>query len=319
MEHKVLRETWRLGCEYLMQGITWVDSAPYLDTVDVSGRRPELYPLSDQFVGMRISAETRFCLGRYDFIDKTGIRHVSCPNQLPAATGTQCLECAGRDEFRFAHHFHTGGFVPEALAHYMAQPHWIYVATFGDATSKVGTAADVRKQSRLDEQGALAATYVARVADGRVARVLEDKITAVLNLGQTKRRAAKVAALARQMPRGQIEQRHAETVAQVVRLLEEIPRSSSTEIPIERWPPPSAYAPFLDSRPRNDWVLYPHSLESGEHGFYISGCAGPAALAGTDSAPGAPLYVIDIGGMKGTRVIAGTYTSPNAEVQTALF
>jgi hypothetical protein len=42
----------------------------------------------------------------------------------------------------------------------MSQPHWLYIATFTHAASKVGTVAAPRRKSRLDEQGPLYATYL---------------------------------------------------------------------------------------------------------------------------------------------------------------
>src|SRR5262249_33749741 len=124
------------------------------------------------------------------------VEAVACPDRAPAVTGGQCAACTSQDEFRFAHHFHSGGHVPDALAAYMAQPHWLYLATFTDGTTKVGTAADPRRRSRLDEQGALFATYLAQSPDGRAVRYLEDALTRRLTLTQTVRATTKLRSLA---------------------------------------------------------------------------------------------------------------------------
>lgn len=79
----------------------------------------------------------------------------------------------------------------------MAQPHWLYLATFADGTTKVGTTAGPRKRSRLAEQGALFATYLAASPDGRRVRFLEDALTSRLGLTQTVRA---VRALLTQLP-----------------------------------------------------------------------------------------------------------------------
>ena len=311
--------TWRVGAEYLIQGVKWVDSTPLLDVVDIGSARGELYRLNDEFLGLKVQPGPTYCLGRYSFVDVTGIEHIRCPDQLPSVANGQCTNCAARDEFRFAHHFHTGGYAPDSLVAYMMQPHWLYVATFGDATSKIGTAADVRKQSRLDEQGALAATYVGLAVDGKIARFAEDTVTARLNLRQTKRRSAKVAALAGMLPHTEIEERHAETVAAVLNLLRDVSARVPLELLSKKWLPPPAFSVFLDSEPRTDWVAYPHALSVGEHGFYVRGCAGPAALARTSRDNDAPWFVVDVGALKGRRVIVGNYASAEAMVQTALF
>jgi hypothetical protein len=314
-----IAEKWTNGKEYLLQGIVWRDGVPYLDAVDVSSASPRLYTVIDQKFSFRVSGDGHYCLGRYDFVNSTGITHVSCPEQLLAVANAQCQKCAARDEFRFAHQYHLGGFAPDSLRAYMTQPHWVYIATFADSTSKVGTAAEVRKRSRVDEQGAVAATYVARVGDGRLARVVEDAISKDAHLGQTKRRSAKIAALSRPVPCHEVEEEHLRVVKNVLEILEGMSFSAVIERPAERWVPPSAYCAFLDSRSREDWIQYPHSLETGEHAFRVSGCAGPAALARSDDASDAPWYVVDLGGMKGTRVLVGNYAPPVAEVQTSLF
>jgi hypothetical protein len=78
----------------------------------------------------------------------------------------------------------------------MNQPHWLYLATFADGATKVGTAAEPRKQSRLDEQGAMRATYLTTTPDGRAVRHLEDAVTRGLQIPQTVRAMTKLKALA---------------------------------------------------------------------------------------------------------------------------
>ncbi len=78
----------------------------------------------------------------------------------------------------------------------MDQPHWLYLATFADGATKVGTAAEPRKQSRLDEQGALFATYRTKSPNGHAVRHLEDALSHDLHVPQTVRAATKLKALA---------------------------------------------------------------------------------------------------------------------------
>ena len=311
--------TWSAGTEYLAQGVVWIDGIPHLDVVDIRRKQVEVYPVLGQRVGLEVASDRHFCMGRYAPVGGTGIAHVPCPAQSPATEKDQCSDCAARDEFRFAHHVHRGGYLPDVMATYLAQPHWVYVATFADGSSKVGTAAAVRKRSRLDEQGATTATYVALAGNGRIARFAEDEATQQLHLRQTKRRSAKVAALVQPAPPGHIEQQHRETVERLLHLLKPMTATTDLALPVEHWVPPAAYAPFLDERSRTDWVPYPHDLGSGEHGLYIEGCAGPAALVRTRDDADAPYYVADLGLLKGRRVIAGDHVSPDATVQTALF
>ncbi|MEU6997287.1 DUF2797 domain-containing protein [Nonomuraea sp. NPDC046570] len=276
-------------------------------------------PLRNRRLGIRVTAPERYCTGRYGFVDEIGTELVPCPAHQPAASGGQCAQCATRDEFRQAHHFHIGGSTSSALVRYMAQPHWLYIATFADATSKVGTAAELRKRSRVDEQGAAMASYVARTSDGKVARNVEDAITRALNVPQTKRRNAKVAALAAPAPRRDIAAQHARTVGQVSELLAGWDHTAGLTPKAEPWTPPAGVDMFLDSPPAGGWARYPHDLQAGEHGFHVDACAGPAVLARTQPSDDATRFVIDLGGLKGLRITTGDFVSPESMTQSALF
>ncbi|MGA9870759.1 MAG: DUF2797 domain-containing protein, partial [Rhodococcus sp. (in: high G+C Gram-positive bacteria)] len=94
------------------------------------------------------------------------------------------------------HTVHRGGFVSKSLEPHVMQPHWLYIATFANGVHKVGTAANTRKWGRLAEQGAICAEYVAWAVDGKVVRLLEDRVTEELQVRQAVRSSAKAAALA---------------------------------------------------------------------------------------------------------------------------
>ena len=60
---------------------------------------------------------------------------------------------------------------------YIEQPHYLYLACFGDEVVKVGMASEERKHERLWEQGPLAAFYVATAPDGITIRQLEVEVS----------------------------------------------------------------------------------------------------------------------------------------------
>ena len=74
-----------------------------------------------------------------------------------AERGFQCGACFARDDLRHMHDFHRSGHAPAGMRDYLAQPHWLYIATFADGTTKVGTASERSKWRRLAEQGAVVA------------------------------------------------------------------------------------------------------------------------------------------------------------------
>ncbi|MER7540717.1 DUF2797 domain-containing protein [Streptomyces sp. NPDC097704] len=297
---------------YVCHGITWANGEPRLVLAPVSDGSLVHAEVMGRRLSYQVSGTGRWCTGRYRFADRVRVEAVACPGRAPAETGAQCAACIAKDEFRFAHRSHSGGHVPDALAAYMAQPHWLYLATFADGTTKVGTAAEPRGRSRLDEQGALVATYLAKSPDGRTVRFIEDALTHRLGLTQTVRAAAKLKALAGLRDLAPARAAHDRQLDRAAGALAEM------DVPAvpEPWTPPSQ-GDLLRS-PCTDRVLYPHDPREGEHGLKVLSCVGSQVLAVLD---GDDLpCLLDLGALKGCRITFGPqFSSPAAAVQSALF
>lgn len=310
----------QLDSELLCLGVSWADGAPALDLSDVGTAAAVRVPLLTHRLGYRVATPGRFCTGSSAFVpDENRTARVPCPNRRPAVKSGQCGQCAARDEFKFAHRFHTGGYASPALTRYMAQPHWLYIATFADGSSKVGTAVDQRKRTRLDEQGAIMASYVARAADGKSVRIAEDSVTSQLAVTQYRRRNAKTAALASPAPHDTIAANHTRTVERATELLAAWKPDSGITPVTESWTPPAELNLFRDRRPTGGWTAYPNDLKTGDHGFVVEACSGPAVLARIESAADAPRYIADLGELKGARIILGDYASSASMFQDSLF
>lgn len=227
------------------------------------------------------------------------------------------------------HHAHSGGHVPEALGRYLAQPHWLYIATFADGAHKVGTASDARKRVRLDEQGAVRATYVAHTDDGLAVRVLEDDVTEHVGVPQTRHKTSKAAALTRALPPATLDAAHAECVAVVEAHL----RSAGLEVdamPHEPWQPPAMHEAFL-SAGRGIHPVYPHALTDGAHCLTPVGLVGSVALvrvnddedvtaACPENDAGEPLMLVDLDALGGRRItLDDAARSPESVAQHSLF
>lgn len=312
--HDVVR---RPAAGALCRGVDWPDRRPELDLVTVDTAVDMPTPLLHGRLGLRTVAAGPFCLGATRTVGGR-IAHVPCPRQARAVSGRQCEECAAKDEFRFAHHVHLGGYVPDALARYLAQPHWVYIATFADATSKVGTASGPRKASRLDEQGAVRATYVAYTPDGRTARVFEDAITERAGIAQTKRRITKATALERPATSEALTAEHRDAVEQATEVLASQSDDPGVELHREPWEPPAAMIGFFADVPIGGWLPYPHNLVGGDHGFHIDAVAGSTVLARIREHDDVR-YVVDLGALAGCRIALGAYASPDTPVQMSLF
>jgi hypothetical protein len=315
--------SWRTGAEYLFLGVSWRTGAPCLDVIDVEARTPYQFPMFLKRLGVKRGTSGKFCTGRFGIVAETSTERVPCAAERLAKRSGQCEQCAAQDEFKLIHHVHTGGQATPALTRYMAQPHWVYIATFADAASKVGTAAELRKKSRLAEQGPIMASFVARAADGKIARYIEDAVTRTLEVSQFKRGAAKVAALASPVDSRIIAEHHDKTVKRAGEMVDDWARRSSGVAPLaERWNRPEEMEPFLGPRQAGGWTPYPHDLQSGQHRLFVDACAGQGLLARTSESEqdDDPVrYTVDLGKLKGLRIVTGDYSSPEFSVQSALF
>ncbi|WP_326549981.1 DUF2797 domain-containing protein [Micromonospora sp. NBC_01813] len=301
---------------YTCHGVTWATGKPTLLLANASAHRLEHVEIVGRALGFRATKAARYCTGRYRFVGTYKVEPLPCPRQAEAAVGDQCASCSAQDEFRLAHRFHHGGYVPDSLHAYMAQPHFLYLATFAHAVSKVGTAARPRKSSRLNEQGPIRATYLAEVADGRTVRHLEDSLSAHLGVAQTIRAAAKVAALVTPDIE-EAEAAHENLLARAVAHLADL-----RQTPInEAWSPPVASQKLTTPPGQHQRVSYPHDLREGKHGFYIESCLGTAVLVRLtpEPDPDPTRYVVDLNALRGAHVDLGNFSSPPTPTQAALF
>ncbi|CAN7477579.1 DUF2797 domain-containing protein [Arthrobacter sp. LjRoot14] len=315
---------------YLVHGVFW-DGAPpgspagpgsvkrdggtpVMRLQDPSGGFRELELDAGSRLGFRVAAEGKFCLGHHKVHGPADRDHVLCPAKAPAVRGSQCERCFVVDDSRLIHDFHRGGGVPPGLRAYLMQQHWLYVATFANGASKVGTASNLRKWNRLAEQGAVAARYIARTDDGRVVRILEDMLTRDAGLPQQVRSAAKAAALAAPAPAVELDALNRQLAGDARALLVRA-GGEGFEVVDEQWVRPGLADRACAAAVRH---AYPQDLGSGAHGFRIaalSGSVAVAALAGTELE-----FVVNLGQLKARSVELGEhYTSEVPAVQESLF
>uniref|UniRef100_UPI000462D553 DUF2797 domain-containing protein n=1 Tax=Arthrobacter sp. TB 26 TaxID=494420 RepID=UPI000462D553 len=259
------------------------------------------------------AAGGKYCLGHHKVHGPADRDHVLCPDRAQAVRGSQCERCFVVDDSRLIHDFHRGGHVPPGLRAYLMQPHWLYIATFANGASKVGTAANLRKWKRLAEQGAVTARYVARADDGRVVRNLEDLVTRDAGVPQQIRSAAKAAALTGPAPAVELDALNCR-LAGVVRGLLSGAGGGGFEVVDERWLRPGLSDAVCGPAVRH---AYPHELSTGAHGFRIDSLSGSVALAGLD---GADLeFVVNLGQLKARTIELGDHGSDVPAVQEPLF
>ncbi|NJC23216.1 hypothetical protein BJ994_002292 [Arthrobacter pigmenti] len=268
---------------------------------------------SRELFGFRVygAPGQRYCLGYAHSLGPTERRSFSCPTQTTAERGYQCGPCFARDDFRFMHDVHRSGLAPEGLAAYLAQEHWLYVATFADGSTKIGTASNRSKWTRLAEQGAVVARYVAHADNGRIVRVLEDAVTRHAGLPQAVRSAVKTAGLSRPLAEGRLDQANEEHTSAVRDLLREgIELDGYREVK-EQWDPPESWKQVLAARA----PVYARSLEGGEHGGIVTALLGQSALLELPEGR----FLLDLSRLRGKRLELGEFRSPPIAVQDELF
>jgi hypothetical protein len=264
-------------------------------------------------LGFRLAAGGKHCLGHHKVHGPADRDHVLCPARALAVKGSQCERCVAVDDSRLIHDFHRGGYVPPGLRDYLMQPHWLYIATFANGASKVGTAANLRKWKRLAEQGAVVARYVAEAADGRVVRILEDLVTRDAGIPQQIRSAAKASALACPSPAAELDARNSRLAADVRTLLSGAGGGGFSVVD-ELWRrPPLSHAVCAPAARH----AYPTELSTGSHGFRIDSLSGSAALARLD---GADLeFVVNLAQLKARIIELGDHGTGVPAVQESLF
>ncbi len=284
---------------------------------------PSSLPLSaGQWLRFAVHEGPRRCVGSFAVHGPTESVHRPCPQLATAQRGYQCGSCFARDDFRFMHDFHRSGVAPTGLRSYLGQPHWLYVATFADGATKVGTASQRSKFSRLAEQGAVVAQYVARADDGRIVRQLEDLVTAHLGLTQQIRSTAKSAALLNPKPAPELAAVNAGHGRAVRDALHGVGLAGFCSVN-ERWERPTVACGLAEQEggaaQRRHAYPSAHGTPglSGEHGLLIKSVLGPYLLAGIDALE--TDFVVDLGQLKGRRITLGNYRSAVPAVQNALF
>lgn len=309
---------------YLCSGVNWHDSGPVLSLQEVTehdgvadglgSTAHDLLLASGTRVGFEVAAEGKYCLGFHRVHGPDERTWVPCTHQAPADRGYQCGPCFAQDDVRFMHDIHRSGIAPAGLKRYLDQPHWLYVATFADGATKVGTASNLRKRARLVEQGAVVARYVAHAEDGRVVRVLEDEVTRTMGLQQAVRASAKAASLCAPLPTARLEHLNDGHALAARGLLEHGIGVDGFEVVHEEFEPPSSWSAVLRHRGLQP---YPELLGNGQHGFTIREVLGPTALVSIDGAD--LLFVANLSQLKGNRLRFGDFRTSAPAVQESLF
>lgn len=324
----------------IFRDLKWDDRAPtaviepVVDGVPLGKlKRTRLEP--GAFIGIDTRAEAleaeglstaKYCSGYARAMEKeTGFETVSCPEHALIEKGKQCARCEARDEFSAMHGIHRGARLAPAAQAYANLEHWLYIATFPDGSSKVGTSSLFSKPRRLDEQAVALATYIAHAKDGAQVRVWEDLVSREAGLAQGKLVSTKYKAWTSPCSATDIQAEHKKSVSLAKWALMEASLDAfdavidENQIIGEPWVPSAAMEQAYDSILNEEAPSLPAypSLWDALNGFYVVGATGKFLVAHF----GDPevKFLLNLADLINRVMLPSWEVSPQPEVQSSLF
>lgn len=200
-------------------GLKWNNEnyLPHIQYRDVANNGEvkfwELKPESN--ITININRE-RFCTG---YFSNPEYNKVACRHNisLEGKTGFQCPECQHNDSALFLPLNSLNDFQRNIVK---GQRHLNYINLFGEDLIKVGVAAQVRKYTRVHEQGAHASLFIAE-SDGIIAREIEELISHRLNIKQSINVSTKANVLYQYLPKDEVRRKLIDTYFKAVSILKE--------------------------------------------------------------------------------------------------
>ena len=302
-----------LDAPVTLLGLDWSEpEAPQLRTTDPDGTgASRLVPLLDEHT-FHVEDDQRHCVGWFDLTGPQAT-HVVCERAEVLERGRQCRRCQYREGFLAAHQaHHDPASLPKNIRAYLQQPHWLYLDIFPGGITKVGTAAESLKHSRLAEQGPVAAVYVARTKDGISVRALETAVSEHFDLKQQVQSRRKARGLQEKVdPTALTEGLDALSTRVTSYLADLTAGQGCTQVfsEPEAWVRPPCADTVLEATPV---LAYPEELTQGTHRLHVHGVSGPVTLLSTEPGPGAVRYCADLSTLVGRRLHPASEAAPTA-------
>lgn len=159
--------------EKVFLGLVWKDEKTPLFHIKSPYTDNDEYVYIPSKINLK-NLHERFCVGT---INPLTMEYINCNNKVEM-NNCQCNKCKFMFEFYKCVRCHGNDcdVHNKVSKDYCETPHLVYLAYFPGEKLKVGTASIQRKESRLLEQGALHAMYIARTPSGKIARQIEKEL-----------------------------------------------------------------------------------------------------------------------------------------------
>jgi hypothetical protein len=287
-------------------GTEWVDGQPFL--LSQTGDAPDVVELP--VAGFQFSYRARPDLARVCVGHRLATGDQVCSR--PVEPGSRvCRSCAIQAAL-FAsdlHHAHTRE-PSGVLTDHLNQPNVLYLAVFGDGSTKIGTSVAHRVETRLIEQGVRLARILGRTADGVTVRVLEDLVTQTLSIAQTVSVIRKLRGLTDPRSETELASRVEEQAARVHELLAGVEGWERFDHPWSN--------PVVGDKNWDVVFPYPRDLGVGSHNVVAAGACGRIVLLSRPEED-ADRFVADLKQLYGIRLEQGSYQTPAITAQHTLF
>ena len=177
--------------EYLLANVGFSqEEQPFISLLK-DGQLTSFLPLGHTLT-LQFDTTQRFCRGWYDM---TTSQDFACPDQqVVDKKYEQCPACQNRTGFNPA--FYHATTVSKQQEARNLQPHFLYLAHFGEGATKVGISYEARERSRLFEQGARTALILDTFPTAHIARQYEAEIATLPGIAETVQQRKKIELLA---------------------------------------------------------------------------------------------------------------------------
>ena len=291
--------------------VLWENTQPFIQIYDHDSEKITMQSLIGYSLSYQVPTPSeRLCVNYGDLLQAE--KQNRCEKSVKS--GKKCDNCIREDNI-FASQFHSVHkkdriSISQKILKRMQKENILYIAGFFDGSTKVGTSASTRIQTRLLEQGAIHAVLVVETPDGITVRLLEDLITEELGIGQAISIRKKIDGLLNPLVRDSLQK---ELKILLGKVKDCILTSGITEI--------TEIATTWDNEYSTEtcWEKiqkYPISLSTGSHDIKVRSVVG--RIAALNHSSGMTLLA-DLDELLGISVETGKITGDEISVQAKLF
>ena len=291
--------------------VLWENTQPFIQIYDHDSEKITMQSLIGYSLSYQVPTPSeRVCVNYGDLLQAE--KQNRCEKIVKS--GKKCDNCIREDNI-FASQFHSvhkkdRSSISQKILKRMQKENILYIAGFFDGSTKVGTSASNRIQTRLLEQGAIHAVLMAETPDGITVRLLEDLITEELGIGQAVSIGKKIDGLLNPLMRDAL-QKELKIISRKVK--DCIATSEITDVTeiTSTWDNEYSAETCWDTIQK-----YPISLASGSHDLKVKSVVGRVAALSHNSGM---TLAADLNELLGITVESGKIAGDEISVQAQLF